>query len=270
MKRKVWKGIREIEIMEQMRGFARNHAIYEKGTKAGKGGSAPYFIPLDDLEFVTNRVSEASRTFHECADALRDEVTYADRIKACERIQGDHFNRNDYPASAEDCYRRIRWDYSIDLIPEKGLSGGLGDMMNSIGDAARQTIEFHLSESRIKLASNIKDGLNNELQVNKEKNLKYYLENLRSNCLNRNASSDAKANGNNVKDSPISNTLLDNPLHKAEKLKKLATMLGDSSTASLCDTTITTLKGTDVSQVKDSKFARDSLISNVSDILSKF
>ena len=270
IKRKLWAGVAEIEEMQRVRGVARNHAIRDLGVVAGKGSKVPYFVLFEDLPKLTKIVSECHNIFKQQAKILDDPDVYENRLGICKVVMGDKYDRNNYPATVKDCMDRICWQFSVTPTGQMDMSGTLGTMLSNVEESCREYIEYHASETASRFSSTIKDSVKAELDERKSDSLKYYLENIRSRLDARNYTDEAKDSGKKVSDSPISETLLPNALDKATKLKKYAKVLGDSTTESICSKTITALSDVPTSALKDSKYTRDSIISNVNDILGKF
>ena len=270
IKRKLWTGVSEIEEMERVRGVARNHAIRGLGVVAGKGSKVPYFVLFEDLPEVTKIVSECHNIFEKQAGSLNDPVIYENKLNICKRVMGDKYDRNNYPATVKEFMDRVCWEFSVTPTGQTNVSGTLGTMLSNVEESCREYIEYHASETASRFSSTIKSSVKAELDERKSDSLKYYLENIRSRLDARNYSEEAKDNGKKITDSKISESLLPNALDKATKLKKYAKVLGDSTTESICSKTITALSDVPTSALKDSKYTRDSIISNVNDILDKF
>ena len=262
----------EVKSMKEYYGHARNNIFYAKSVATSDVKGSPRVILIKNLEFVTKEMSKYEQKFNDARDKFLS--NYEDRVARQAIDLGDMFDSSVYPTKREmrtKCY----WRFEVMPLPQGDIGGVVGEMVKSMSKDMQNQYAYLLSEveSRNRLMTSVQDSI--QQSINKEiyegKNgLKSYLKNILVRIDSFNSTQEAKDRGEKVTNTKISESLLQNPLDKIEKLQEFnSTVNGDSRVNELCGKVQDAIGGVSTSQIKDSIVTRDSITNKVSDILEK-
>ena len=254
---------KELETMRSCYGRARNHGIY-KYTIATGGKGSPRLLPMKNLEKCTRFVDECEKKFKEERDKFLD--SYENKVAEQAFKLGRGFDATQYKTRHE-VVKYFSWQYSIQPLPQGGVKGVMGELFGDINDDFKERLDYLESECKSMVKQSIDKGVQKE--IHEGKGLKDFLENVVNRLKLRNETEEKQDNGEKVATAKISESLLQNPLDKVEKLQDF-NFTNDPEVTKLCEQVQEALGGITKSQLDDSRYTRDTVITKVDSILDKF
>ena len=254
---------KELDAMRSCYGRARNHGIY-KYTIATGGKGSPRLLPMKNLEKCTRFVAGCEKEFKDERDKFLD--SYENKVAEQAIKLGRGFDATQYPTRHEVA-QRFSWQYSIQPLPQGGISGVMGDLFGAMSDDFKERLEYLESECKSAVQQSIDKGVQKE--IHEGKGLKEFLQNVVARLKERNETEEKQDNGEKVANAKISESLLQNPLDKVEKLQDF-NFTNDPEVTKLCDEVIEAIGDVTKSQLADSRYTRDTVITKVSNILDRF
>jgi len=253
----------ELDAMRSSFGKARNHGIY-KYTIATGGKGSPRLLPIKNLEKCTRFVDQCEQEYKDNLNKFLN--SYDSKVSEQAFKLGKGFDATQYP-SKHEVAKYFSWQYSVMPLPQGGISGVMGELFNDISDDFKQRFEYLESESKSAVQKSIDKGIQKE--ITEGKGLKEFLENVVTRLKLRNETEDKQDSGEDIQRAKISNSLITNPLDKAQKLQDF-NFSNDPKITELCRQVIDALGDVDKSQLDDSRYTRDTVIAKVGGILDKF
>ena len=253
----------ELDAMRSSFGKARNHGIY-KYTIATGGKGSPRLLPIKNLEKCTRFVDQCEQEYKDNLNKFLN--SYDSKVSEQAFKLGKGFDATQYP-SKHEVARYFSWQYSVMPLPQGGIGGAMGELFSDISDDFKQRFEYLESESKSAVQKSIDKGIQKE--ITEGKGLKEFLENVVTRLKLRNETEDKQDSGEDIQRAKISNSLITNPLDKAQKLQDF-NFSNDPKITELCIQVVDALGGVDKSQLDDSRYTRDTVIAKVGGILDKF
>ena len=254
---------KELEAMRSCYGRARNHGIY-KYTIATGGKGSPRLLPMKNLEKCTRFVDGCEKEFKDERDKFLN--SYENKVAEQAIKLGKGFDATQYPTRHEVA-QYFSWQYSIQPLPQGGIKGVMGDLFSDISDDFKERLEYLESECKSAVQQSIDKGVQKE--IHEGKGLKEFLKNVVDRLKERNETEEKQDNGEKVANAKIIESLLQNPLDKVEKLQDF-NFTNDPEVTKLCDEVIEAIGNVTKSQLADSRYTRDTVITKVSNILDRF
>tara|TARA_R100001086_G_scaffold167635_1_gene91038 strand:+ start:28 stop:987 length:960 start_codon:yes stop_codon:yes gene_type:complete len=253
----------ELDAMRSSFGKARNHGIY-KYTIATGGKGSPRLLPIKNLEKCTRFVDQCEQEYKDNLNKFLN--SYDSKVSEQAFKLGKGFDATQYP-SKHEVAKYFSWQYSVMPLPQGGIGGAMGELFNDISDDFKQRFEYLESESKSAVQKSIDKGIQKE--ITEGKGLKEFLENVVTRLKLRNETEDKQDSGEDIQRAKISNSLITNPLDKAQKLQDF-NFSNDPKITELCRQVVDALGDVDKSQLDDSRYTRDTVIAKVGGILDKF
>tara|TARA_R100001224_G_scaffold95833_1_gene65509 strand:+ start:305 stop:1264 length:960 start_codon:yes stop_codon:yes gene_type:complete len=253
----------ELDAMRSSFGKARNHGIY-KYTIATGGKGSPRLLPIKNLEKCTRFVDQCEQEYKDNLNKFLN--SYDSKVSEQAFKLGKGFDATQYP-SKHEVAKYFSWQYSVMPLPQGGIGGAMGELFSDISDDFKQRFEYLESESKSAVQKSIDKGIQKE--ITEGKGLKEFLENVVTRLKLRNETEDKQDSGEDIQRAKISNSLITNPLDKAQKLQDF-NFSNDPKITELCIQVVDALGGVDKSQLDDSRYTRDTVIAKVGGILDKF
>lgn len=253
----------ELDAMRSSFGKARNHGIY-KYTIATGGKGSPRLLPIKNLEKCTRFVDQCEQEYKDNLNKFLN--SYDSKVSEQAFKLGKGFDATQYP-SKHEVAKYFSWQYSVMPLPQGGIGGAMGELFSDISDDFKQRFEYLESESKSAVQKSIDKGIQKE--ITEGKGLKEFLENVVTRLKLRNETEDKQDSGEDIQRAKISNSLITNPLDKAQKLQDF-NFSNDPKITELCIQVVDALGGIDKSQLDDSRYTRDTVIAKVGGILDKF